>query len=123
MDSTIWPTYRVFLRTKKAVRTTPVVSMLKMEPDSFAISSSLESKSCGLPSHRSQRGRQVKFLSKKSSLQVSSVVFNTENAVDPNIDEESIYKGNTQGHIHQHCHSNQDTRLPLCYHCVFTALH
>ena len=92
-----WPSswaYRVFLLIAKTTKTRTLAVMSKTFQAARKMSSILASVSCLLASQVWHRGRQVKFLSKKSSLQVRLVnSFNEGSVADPIMADKPIYSG------------------------------
>ena len=68
-------THKVFLLIANTTKSNVVISCFRITDTVRTMSSIAAKMFCGLSSQRSQRGRQVKFLSKKSSLQVRLVMF------------------------------------------------
>ena len=77
--------YRAFLLAKKITRKQEVKIKFKITPDTCTAVANTGSKFCGLSSHWSQRGTQVKFLSTKSSLQVRLLMLKVGSSPGPNL--------------------------------------
>ena len=111
----IQSTYKAFLLIMKTTIINAVNSSLKIAPTTSTMSAVTTRGFCALPSQRSQRGRQVKFCSKKSSLQRKLVMIKGGRNSDVLIAEDSTRE--MQAYIFSH--SNLEKRIRVPYKDIF----
>ena len=89
----IFGTYKVFLLTANTAKSNTARSILKKVNTGCTMSSMRARKFCGFSSQRSQLGRQVKFLWKKSSLHVRLVSIKAGRTSESLVADDSVKSG------------------------------
>ena len=84
-----WRSYKAFLLIENTTKNSAINITFKVTDATRTISSVTASQLCGLASQLLQRGRHVKFLTRKSSLQVRLVIFEAGRNPEPIVAEDS----------------------------------